>query len=385
MRIGIDFTAAAQPAGIGRYTRSLVGALAAQFPSDRFTLLAPRDAARALAASTTPLRLLEQSNVTLRTLPFSERTLTRLWQRLRLPLFADLLAGGADVFYAPDFALPPLRRAPGVITVHDLSYRFFPKSYPASLRGYLERVVPRSAARARLVLADSASTQRDLAATYGVDGTKISVLYSGVDPVFQPVAAGAARAAVMRRCGIAYPYFLSVGTIQPRKNIDRIVAAMRAVVAAGLPHRLVHVGRPGWLYERILDAPRQYDVAERVRFLTDVEADEDLAALYSGATAFVFPSLYEGFGLPVLEAMACGTPVITGNTSSLPEVAGDAAILVDPTDVTAIGQALVTLASDERRRGQLAGAGRERAAHFSWERAADELRAHLARVARGEV
>ena len=384
MRVGIDFTAAAQPAGIGRYTRSLVGALAAQAPTARLTLLAPRPAARAAMAFPAARRLLERPNVSLRTLPFSERTLTRLWHRLRLPLFADMLAGGVDVFYAPDFALPPLWRAPGVITIHDLSYRFFPESYPASLRGYLERVVPRSAARARLVLADSASTRQDLVATYQVDPARISILHGGVDPAFRSVEAAGARAAVLRRYSITYPYFLSVGTIQPRKNIARVIAAMRAVVAANLPQQLVHVGRPGWLYEEILDAPQQYGVAGRVRFLTEVDADGDLAALYSGATAFVFPSLYEGFGLPVLEAMACGTPVITGNTSSLPEVAGDAAILVDPTNTTAIGEALVTLASDENARDQLIDAGRERAAAFTWERAAGELRAHLARVARGE-
>ena len=379
MRIGIDFTAAAQPAGIGRYTRSLVGALAAQFPSDRFVLLTPRRPGRA------PLRLLEYPNVTLRELPLSERTLTRIWQRLRLPLFADLLTGGADVFYAPDFALPPLWRAPGVITVHDLSYRFFPDSYPASLRRYLERVVPHSIGRARLILADSASTQRDLAAEYNTDTKRISVLHGGVDPAFRPVESGAARAAVLRRYGIASPYFLSVGTIQPRKNLRRVIAALRTVSAAELPHYLVHVGRPGWLYAPILAAPQEYGVAERVRFLTEVDSDEELAALYSGATAFVFPSLYEGFGLPALEAMACGTPVITGNTSSLPEVAGGAALLVDPTDVDAIGAALVTLATDESRRERLSASGRERAAEFTWERAATALRAHLAHAAKSEA
>ena len=158
---------------------------------------------------------------------------------------------------------------------------------------------------------------------------------------------------------------------------------MRSVVEAGLPHHLVHVGRPGWLYEQILAAPQEYGVSERVHFLTTVDSDEDLAVLYSSASALVFPSLYEGFGLPVLEAMACGAPVVTSNTSSLPEVSGEAAILVDPNDVDAIGGALLALATDEVKRAQLIAAGRERAAGFTWERAASELRAHLARVVRG--
>ena len=376
MRVAVDFTAATQTAGIGRYTWSLVCALIAQCAADDFTLLTPR-------VSTGHWRSLYTLNSKYRHLPLSERALTRIWHRLRLPVFADLLAGGADVFYAPDFALPPLWRAPGVITVHDLSYRLFPDSYPDSLRSYLEAVVPRSVARAQLVLADSEATQRDLIAAYGVDPTKVRVLYCGVDPVFQPQDSQAAREAVARRYDIDCPYFLSVGTIQPRKNIARIIAALRGVVESGLPHHLVHVGRPGWLHEPILDAPHVHRVAERVHFLTDVDSDVDLTTLYCGATAFVFPSLYEGFGMPVLEAMACGTPVITANVSSLPEVAGEAAILVDPADVDAIGEALIGLASDERMREALIAAGKERAALFTWERAAGELREHLTSVAQG--
>ena len=376
MKVGVDFTAAAQTAGIGRYTRSLVRTLIAQCPDDRFTLLTPRPA-------TGQLMLLRALNAKQRHLPLSERALTRIWHRLRLPIFADVLGGGVDVFYAPDFALPPLLRAPGAITVHDLSYHLFPDTYPESLRAYLESVVPRSVARAQLVLADSEATQRDLIAAYDVDPAKVRVLYCGVDAVFQPQDAEAARRDVCARYGIRSPYFLSVGTIQPRKNIARIIAALRGVAEKGLPHRLVHVGRPGWLHEPILNAPHEHGVTDRVHFLTDVDADEDLATLYSGATAFVFPSLYEGFGIPVLEAMACGAPVITGKISSLPEVAGEAAILVDPTEVDAIGDALATLATDEGMRSALIAAGKERAAMFTWERAATELRAHLASVAHG--
>ena len=376
MNVGIDFTSAAQPAGIGRYTRSLVGALAAQNPSDRFSLLTPRQHPQTLQ------EFLSFPNVTRRELPVSERILARFWHRLRLPLFADLLVGGADVFYAPDFALPPLWRAPGVITVHDLSYRLFPDSYPDSLRTYLETVVPHSVARAELVLVDSAATQRDLVAAYQVDPAKVSVLYCGVDPVFRPQDSQAARQAVRQRYGIEPPYFLSVGTIQPRKNIARTIAAMKGVVESGLPHHLVHVGRPGWLHEDILNAPREHRVSDRVHFLTGVDSDDDLATLYCGAGAFVFPSLYEGFGIPVLEAMACGTPVITGNISSLPEVAGDAAILVEPSDVNAIGEALVRLATCESTREQLIAGGKKRAARFTWKRAAEELRTHLAKVAK---
>lgn len=375
MRIGIDFTAGSQLAGIGRYTRSLVSALIAQSPNDEIVLLEPRQTA-------TPVRMLIRApNVVRNELPLSERMLTRIWHRLRLPLYADVLMGGLDVFYAPDFVLPPLRRAPGVLTVHDLSYRFSPESFPDSLRSYLDAVVPRSIARARMILADSAATGKDLSSAYGVDPSRIDVLYCGVDPEFQEQYPQEERNATLRRYGVTFPYFLSVGTIQPRKNIARIIAAMKIVVGAGLPHHLVHVGRPGWLHEPIYAAPEKYDVIGRVHFLSDVAADEDLAVLYGGATALVFPSLYEGFGLPVLEAMACDTPVVTSHVSSLPEVAGDAAILVDPADDREIGTAMVNIAKDEGARARLVAAGRERVAEFSWERAAGELRVHLERAA----
>ena len=156
MKIGVDFTAGSQFAGIGRYTRSLVRALIAQSPKDRIILLEPRQPTGSVRF------LLRAPNVTRKEIPFSDRTLTRIWHRLRLPLFADTLMGGVDVFYAPDFVLPPLWRAPGVITVHDLSYLHFPDSYPNSLRSYLESAVPRSVARAQLVLADSEATRQDL-------------------------------------------------------------------------------------------------------------------------------------------------------------------------------------------------------------------------------
>ncbi len=371
MNIGIDFTSSSQRAGIGRYTWALVSALAALPHADEITLVMPRSAHRRGQRLLSP-------KVRYRLLPLTERALTRIWHRLRLPLYADLVAGGVDVFYAPDFALPPLWRAPGVFTVHDLSYLHEPESYPASLRAHLHRIVPRSLARARLALADSLATKQDLLAAYGARPEQVEVVYCGVEPVFQRRCGSAT---LRERFGISYPYFLSVGTIQPRKNIARIIAAMAAVAQAGLPHHLVHVGRPGWLHGPILAAPQSHGVADRVHFLTDVETDEDLAALYSGACALVFPSLYEGFGLPVLEAMACGTPVLTANVSSLPEVAGDAAILVDPADVGAIAEGMVRLAGDERTRAALSAAGRDRVAQFSWEQAAGQVREQLARAA----
>ena len=183
-------------------------------------------------------------------------------------------------------------------------------------------------------------------------------------------------AATLARYDIMPPYVLALGTVQPRKNLARLVAAFAAMRAAGLPHTLVIVGRAGWLTDTIHAEVATRGLREHVQF-TGYVPDADLPALYSGADAFAFVSLYEGFGMPALEAMACGTPVVAANTSSLPEVVGDAGVLVDPTDVAAIAASLTRVIADGALRARLIAAGRVRAARFTWERCARETLAVL--------
>lgn len=373
MNVAVDFTAGVrQPAGVGHYTRALVRALADALAEDgarhRLTLLwagpqriAPPDA---------------WPNTRSRRLPLPERLMTIAWQRLRLPLPADLLAGGADVFYSPDFALPPLARARSVVTVHDLSYLTHPQTHFPALRAYLEAAVPRAVARADRVLADSEQTKRDLVAYVGLSGDKIDVVLSAADPVFRRLD-DQKLAAVLGRRGIEWPYVISVGTIQPRKNLPTIFEALRQV----RPElRLIHVGRPGWLCEPIFEALERSGVKERVHFLSGID-DAELAALYGGAVALVFPSLYEGFGLPCLEAMACGTPVIASRAGSLAEVIGDAAIAVDPMDAAAIAAGIERLLDDTAFRADLIRRGEAQASRFSWESSGRQLKGILERVA----
>ena len=375
MKVAVDFTAGVrQHGGVGRYTRSLVKALAREAASrgarDELTLLwagPPRIDPPA-----------DWPRVRTRRLPLPERWMTILWQRLRLPLPADALAGGADVFYSPDFTLPPLARAAAAVTVHDLSYLVQPETHFPPLRRYLEAAVPRALDRAARVFADSEQTRMDLSTYLSVPTERVEVVLSAADPMFRP-ASPEALAAARRRHGIDRPYLLSVGTIQPRKNLPAIFTALRELVDGGRDLLLVHVGRPGWLYEPIYAALETSGVKERVRFVA--ASDEDLVALYTGAVALVFPSLYEGFGLPALEAMACGTPVIASHAGSLAEVVGEAGIKVEPHDTSAIGAGVRRLLDEPDFRAQLIGRGYAQNARFRWESAARQVYDALASIA----
>ena len=370
--VGIDVTAAiTQGGGIGRYTRELVQALLAGDDGNSYRLFS----ARPPADLPVPDPLPHGPRVDLRTAPLSDRWLYRLWQRLRLPLPVELFTGRLDLFHSPDFVLPPVRSGtPTLLTVHDLSFVHYPETFTPALVSYLNRAVPDSVARAAHILADSEATRRDLEAVWNVPPGKITVLYSGVHERFQPVTEGKRLRRVREKYALGdAPYVLSVSTIQPRKNYQMLVRAFRPI-AERFPHRLVIAGGKGWLVEEVLAEVGRQGLEERVQFAGFV-ADADLPALYSGAALFAFPSLYEGFGLPLLEAMACGVPVLSSNASSLPEVTGDAAILLAPQDEAAWTTALTRLLEQPQERARLVAAGFRQARRFSWKRAAEQLRA----------
>ena len=369
LTIGIDFTSAARErAGIGRYARELVRALARFDQDNQYVLFVPRDAHDDLVRFAWP------PNFSIRRAPLTERYLAALWHRARVPLPVETFTGPVDVFYSPDFLLPPTRARRKIVTVHDLSYVRVPECFPAPLLNYLNAAVPPSVARADLVLADAASTQRDLADVYGVPLGKIKVLYSGVDARFGP-AVSAESAARVRTLTHGKPYLLSVSTIQPRKNYPRLVEAFGRIVnrREGVNYVLVIAGGRGWMFDEVFQAVERLGLRDRV-LLPDFVADDDLPALYAGARLFVYPSLYEGFGLPVAEAMACGAPVVSSNASSLPEVAGDAALYFDPRNVDAMTAAIQRALTDSSLRVDLASRGLAQAKKFSWEKAAEELR-----------
>ncbi|HOU12521.1 MAG TPA: glycosyltransferase family 1 protein [Anaerolineae bacterium] len=373
MNIAIDYTAAArQGAGIGRYARELVYAILAAGSPHRYVLMAAvaglgehwtreQQHVRDIAVDATALRF--------RTLPLTDDWMARLWQRARLPLPAEWITGRVDTFYSPDFVLPPLqRRTRAILTVHDLSFLRHPETFPPKLGAYLKQAVPRSVARADLILADSEATRSDLIELLHVPHARVTTLYSGVSPRFSPCAADAERARLQTQYGVgARPYILSVGTVQPRKNYIRLMEACDAL-AAQRDLDLVIVGRPAWLAEPIVAAAEQRPYVHLLGFCDDA----DLPALYRQAALLAFPSVYEGFGFPPLEAMACGTPVVASTASSVPEVVGAAGLLLDPLDIPAWTAALTRILDDLPLREHLRQAGLARAAQFTWANAAQQ-------------
>ena len=306
-----------------------------------------------------------QANVSLTRLPLRERWQTIAWHRLRLPLWADLAAGGVDVFHSPDFVLAPVRSARSIVTVHDLTFVVRPECAAASLRRYLSRMVPRSVHRADRVLADSKATADDLMRLYDVPAERLDVVYSAADPRFRPLPPAEAEA-LLAGLDVPRPFLLTVGTLEPRKNLSRLIDAF---LSLDLPQQLVVVGARGWLYGDLLAKLAQPRIVA-----PDHVSDDQLVALYNLAEAFVYPSLYEGFGLPPLEAMACGVPVAVSNVSSLPEVVGQAGLTFEPEDTGAIAAAIRRLVDDAGLRAELRAAGPEQAANFSWEASARQLK-----------
>jgi glycosyltransferase involved in cell wall biosynthesis len=284
----------------------------------------------------------------------------------------ELVTGAVDIFHSPDFVLPPLHRARTLVTVHDLSFIRYPECADVNLRAYLNKVVPRSVHRADLVLADSQNTKDDLVELLGVEANKIEVIYPGVEERFRPIEDQTVLEQVRRRYNLPPRFILGLGTLQPRKNFATLVEAFADLRFAICDLRLVIAGGKGWLYDEIFVAVERLGLEEQVVFPGFV-ADEDLPALYNLAELFVFPSLYEGFGMPPLEAMACGTPVVTSNASSLPEVVGEAGLIVEATDTRALAEAMKRVLEDNALREGMIAKGLEQARKFTWEKSVSKL------------
>lgn len=384
-RITIDYTPAIhQSAGIARLTREIVRAVLASGAPHEFRLFVMGRPVPGVPLS----NLMNTRELPLRVSRLSDRWLYRLWFRANLPVPVQRFSGPCDLYHATDFVLPPLRRGtPSVLTVHDLSFERDPDAAPPRLIPFLKRVVPDSAHRATHIIADSHATARDLTALYDVPPEKITVIHSGVDARFVPyrdtLYMQRRRDYVLKKYDIGHvPFILTVGTMQRRKNHLRLVQAFAKLAGATSSARtptLVIAGGKGWLYDEVHAEVQRLGLSERVKFIGYVE-DTDLPHLYRAASVFAFPSTYEGFGLPLLEAMASGVPVVTSNVSSLPEVVGDAGLQVDPLDVDALARALEQALNDEIWRRHCIARGLARAAQFTWQRAAQQLLAVYERV-----
>ncbi|MCY4411006.1 MAG: glycosyltransferase family 1 protein [Caldilineaceae bacterium] len=370
MKLVIDYTPAVrQSAGIGRIIRGQVDALVQHNPGYDLSLFVAGTVA-ASQRTTAPLPL--------HTFPsISERNLTRIWHRLKIPFpRVEWLTGGAiDLFHATDFVLAPVSARTRMLTVHDLAFMRYPEAAMPSLHHYLNIVVPRSIGRADHVIADSGHTARDLEELWPQLAGRISVVQGAVDhSFFSRVTDQNALQATRRKYGFDdRPFILGLSTLQPRKNFARLIRAFHAArQEAALPHQLIIGGKKGWLFDEIFSTVRELKLEEDVHFPGFV-ADSDLPALYSAAEFFAYPSLYEGFGLPVIEALACGTPVLTADNSCLPEAGGDGALYVDAESVDSIAGGITRLATQPELRARLAAAGQDHARAFTWQRSLRHL------------
>ncbi|MCL5960394.1 MAG: glycosyltransferase family 4 protein [Chloroflexi bacterium] len=370
MRIGIDYTAAIkQHGGIGRFVRGLIDGLADVDQDNEYVLVYFR---RGEGMVNIPVP--QRTNFRERQIPIPDRVMAILWHRFSLPIPVDLATGQVDVFHAPDFVLPPLRHGASVLTVHDLSFLLHPECHEDSLNSYLEKAVPHSVARADFITADSLNTRKELICLMDADPDRVEVVYGGVEERFRPMnAEGELLSATRRRLGIDYPFILNVGVIEPRKNLVTLVQAYERLKSRlGFRHKLLIAGGKGWLWDDVFRKVRDLNLDDDVVFAGYVP-EADLPALYNLADLFVYPSLYEGFGLPVAEAMACGTPVVTSNTSSLPEIVGEAGLMVAPTEVEALADSIERALTDAALRDRMRVAGLAQSAKFTWQKAAKSL------------
>ncbi len=278
---------------------------------------------------------------------------------------------------------PPSSPCPQVVTIHDISFEPFPEFFSPFERRRLRWLVPAAARRAAHIIAVSEATKRDLMNLYGIPSDRISVVHNGASRQFRTVDSRDDPEERLRALGVARPYILAVGNLQPRKNLQRVIRSYgRLRRDRGVDLDLILAGQSTWGSSRIVSEITRNRLEKNVH-LTGFVSTEDLVALYKHAEFSVYASLYEGFGLPVLESMTCGTPVITSNVSSMPEIAGDAAVLVDPRSEEELQEAMARLAEDEGLRRRLRERGLRRAAEFSWRRAAERTLEIYRRVAGG--
>jgi glycosyltransferase involved in cell wall biosynthesis len=300
-------------------------------------------------------------------------------QLLRRPSFEKRLPPGR-IYHATEHLLPHLNRR-SVLTVHDLIFERYPQHHTWKNRFFLKLGMPLFVRAADAIIAVSQHTKRDIIELYGAPAQKIHVIYEGIDERFSPVDAVGVKA-VRQKYGIERPYLLMVGTLEPRKNHVAALRALARLKAEGFPHCLVIAGGHGWLFDPIQSLVGELGLSADVIFTGRVP-DDDLPALYSDADCFLMPSLYEGFGFPVLEAMACGAPVVCSNVSSLPEVAGDAALMVEPEDDGALAAAVGRLLTEPNLRSQVRQRGEKQAAGLRWVDCAAQTVQVYAAVAEG--
>jgi len=360
MIIGIDISQIVYQTGVSRYTKDLVRNLLLADKDNEYKLYA--GVFRQLPLILSFLRQLKNEGTKFKSFiyPISPKLADKFWNQWRL-LEIENLIGHIDVWHSSNWT-QPRTKAKKITTIHDLTPVLFPNYHDQLVVENFKRNLQLIEKNIDMVAVDSRATKDDLENNSSINRQKITVIYPSVNSIFCQKSKESIDN-VKKKYKLEKPYILSVGTKEPRKNIKRLIEAFVSLGRSDI--ELVLVGKHGW-GEKIVEMGNQ------IRELGFVD-DEDLSILYSGAEAFVYPSLYEGFGFPVLEAMACGCSVITSNISSLPEVAGEAALLVYPKETKEIANAINTLLNDDKLRQKLVKNGLEQAKKFSWEKTAKEM------------
>ncbi len=362
MRIALDaIPLVAAKTGVGHYTDALAEWLARTHAEHQYNLLSPFDFNLDNRNGNAPKNLNKQF--------IPVRSLFRKWWLVGLP--ALLRIYHVDIFHGTNYCVPVFAPCPTVVTIHDLSLFTQSHTHEAENVKRGKRRMPLMARRASMIIAPSEWTKREIVERLRISPEKIRVIYEAARPTMKTASAELCRS-VLDKHQLRRPFLLYVGTIEPRKNLPALIRAYDELLRT-TPHRpqLALCGGRGWLCDEVFKLVEELKLQDQVRFTGYVE-DADLPALYSAAEAFIYPSLYEGFGLPPLEAMACGAPVITSNVSSLPEVVGEAGLTHDPNDHRALTRMIAKLLGDEATRQHFRQEGLKQAARFSWERAARE-------------
>lgn len=362
MQIGIDISTLVnhgQDIGAGRYIYNLVKNLADIDSGHCFSLVARCTTSQYLEAVD---QLTATNNVNAKLFKTTEKRLG-WWDKFRFPPY-ELLGFKADVLHCPDFMIAPTLNRNIVLTINDLAFIRYPEfNFDWFIKKYT-RQVKANALRAKKIIAISNSTRQDIIDFFGIPGEKIEVIYPAADSIFKKLEQPDDE--VCKKYHLEDQFILSVGTIEPRKNYPALIKAFNQVKKDFKQLKLAVVGRTGWKSEASFQAKEDSPYSQDILFLGRV-SDQDLLHLYNQAMAFVYPSIFEGFGLPVLEAMNCGLPVVAGNNSSIPEVVGDSGILVAADDSDALGEAIARVLTDEDLRKELAAKALARAGKFSWE------------------
>lgn len=363
MRIGIDATAIPpRRTGAGNYIFQLIKNLAVIDTRNSYIIFAKPDHIAEWK--------IEQANFQFISVPLHNRAKRLAWEQTGLPILASRYR--LDLLHSPHYTIPLPLTCKSVVTFHDMIFFLYPELYGRFRQQFFTTMMRLSARKADAILTDSQSTAEDLHKILGTQRNKIFPVLLACDRHYQPVTDLSQVNQICTSYGLSpNQYFLYVGVLEPRKNIPVLLQALRNLLDHGFEHRLAITGKKGWMFDEIFATVKRLQLHPHVIF-TGYVPEEHLPFLYTGCTASIYPSLYEGFGMPVLEALACGTPVITSNISSMPEITADAALLIDPHSAEQLTTAMEQMLSNEGLREQLKKRALTRAIEFSWEKTAQE-------------